>query len=154
MVRSRNSLAGVTLVEVLVVLAVFTIATATAIWLLGRSTDASVVARSLARAITLTRWTAVAAGTDLVLLEDASRSIGRTSDPELGCNAAVASVWSPPKRVSVAFPAHGLRFTPEGYPRRCDGSAVGNTTILVHGSRGDRAVVIVSSLGRVRSETR
>jgi prepilin-type N-terminal cleavage/methylation domain-containing protein len=53
----------------------------------------------------------------------------------------------------VAWPARGLLFTPDGLPRTCDGGGVGNTTILLE-RRGDRAAVIVSSLGRVRWERR
>ena len=57
-----------------------------------------------------------------------------------------------PARV-VSFPTRGLLFTPDGLPRTCDGGGVGNTTILLE-HRGRQAAVIVSSLGRVRWETR
>lgn len=87
-------------------------------------------ARAISRRIALIRSTAILAGA-------ASPCLGPA---QLGA-------------LTTAAPPRGLRFTPDGLPRACNGGGVGNTTILLEG-RGRQAAVIVSSLGRVRWELR
>ena len=121
--------------------------------LLGAS--AAGVARELATAVSVARWSSVQEGVARTLLASAGGEV--STAPGYACEVAAAGAlfaWSPPPRTRVGWPPMGLAFAPDGRPRRCDGSAVGNTTILVEGSRGDRAAVIVASLGRVRWERR
>lgn len=129
---------GLSLIELLVVLAVVS---AVGLWhgtrpLVGLAADA----RSLAVAVASARARAAADGTRVAVL-------GATCDPPP--RTALAGLT----RAEVSGPARGLQFTPDGLPRTCDGGGVGNTTILLE-RRGQQAAVIVSSLGRVRWETR
>ena len=55
--------------------------------------------------------------------------------------------------VRVAVPTRGLAFDPQGRPRACDGSAVGNATIVLR-TQGREAAVVIASLGRIRWERR
>ena len=156
MSRAGN-VVGLTVVELLVVLALLGAAMGgVAQWLVARPSAAD-VARELVRHLTSSRWSAVSAGapTTLVLL-DVTKGIAEI-DGVYACDPAgfvARHRWVPPRRFSVRWPIMGLAFAPDGRPRRCDGSAVGNTTILIEGPRGDRAAVIVASLGRVRWERR
>lgn len=146
---------GLTLIESLVVLAVLAVAL-TPVMLFGLSRpSAASVARDLTRVATLTRWTAVQEGTPRTLfVTQAGRGLVVASGPYTCDPEAASDVWSAPPRSLVGWPRMGLAFAPDGRPRRCDGSAVGNTTVLVEGPRGDEAAVIVASLGRVRWERR
>ena len=126
---------GVTLVEVLVVLAVFAISVFVGVRF-GGST-AEVDARRLALAIARERMRAVVTG----------------HVTELSCTDATRHSPAPHLTSSATWPQRGLLFTPDGLHRSCDGGGVGNTTILLE-HRGRQAAVIVSSLGRVRWEQR
>ena len=148
---------GVALAEVIVVLAVLGVLLSLGVWWSQRGASASVVAQELARIITATRWSAVHEGQPRTLLAGAGSDDLSALPGSFTCNEMVPGrrvIWTAPPRTVVGWPAMGLAFAPDGRPRRCDGSGVGNTTIVIEGSRGDRAAVIVASLGRVRSERR
>lgn len=130
--------AGLSLVELLVVLAVISLVGGWSLW--RPSASLAVDARSLARSITLARARAAAGGTPVTVL-------GATCDP------VPRGVLDGVTRAVVTGPSRGLMFTPDGLPRTCDGGGVGNTTILLT-HRERQAAVIVSSLGRVRWEMR
>jgi prepilin-type N-terminal cleavage/methylation domain-containing protein len=144
-----------TLIELLVVLAVFGILLGAFVWTSLRGPSAAGVAQELARIVALARWSAVQEGAARTLLASAGGELAVA--PGYACSSAAPGArpsWSPPPRTLVDWPVMGLAFAPDGRPRRCDGSAVGNATIPVEGPRGDRAAVIVASLGRVRWERR
>lgn len=144
-----------TLIELLVVLAVLGVLLGALAWSVLRGPSAAAVAQELARVVTLARWTAVQEGVARTLLSSAGSELSVA--PGYACDAAAPGgrpTWSPPPRTLVDWPTRGLAFAPDARPRRCDGSAVGNATILIEGPRGDRAAVIVASLGRVRWERR
>jgi len=122
----RRSRAAFTLVEVLLTLAVVSLVGA---WFFARGDALGGMARDVARQVATARLQAVV-------------------DGGWHCVAAPAGA-----AVVVAWPARGLSFTPDGLPRTCDGGGLGNATILLE-HRGQRAAVIVSSLGRVRWEMR
>lgn len=152
---SPRSAVGVVLIELLVAVVVIMILVTWWIAPFGRSVSAAAVAQDLVRFVSVTRWRAVAAGTAKTLLAAGSTPPSLVLVSDFVCEIEDASVlWSAPARVSVAWPRMGLVFAPDGRPRRCDGSGVGNTTIVIEGPRGDRAAVIVASLGRVRWEPR
>ena len=149
---------GMALVESIAVLAVVGILLGFGVWWSQRGPSAAAVAQELVRVVVASRWSAVHEGLPRTLLV-----AGATGDDifavagSFGCDDGAAGkrvVWSRPPRTFVGWPAMGLAFAPDGRPRRCDGSGVGNTTILIDGPRGDRAAVIVASLGRVRWERR
>ena len=150
---------GFTGVELLVVLVLLGLAFGgVASWIVTVTRNrAAVAAHELARHVTYTRWSAVSSGAPKTLvfvgtppgIVEIAGAFACTSDGFLA-----RRLWGPPKRVLVGWPSMGVAFAPDGRPRRCDGSAVGNTTILIEGPRGDRAAVIVASLGRVRWERR
>ena len=148
---------GLSVVEVLVALALLTIVLGGGTLLSMRSTQAGRTAQDLARHVSMTRWSVVSAGTPSTLV---GGSLPGDIDEVVGAFAChpggllVRRRWAPPRGTVVRWPPMGLAFAPDGRPRRCDGSAVGNTTILIEGPRGDRAAVIVASLGRVRWERR
>ena len=153
----HNGDRGLVLTEMMVVLAVLGIVLSLVAWSSQRGVSASAVAQELARIVVAARWSAVHEGQPRTLLvsagsDEISAVRGAFRCDDLGPDRRV--IWSAPPRTFVGWPAMGLAFAPDGRPRRCDGSGVGNTTILIEGSRGDRAAVIVASLGRVRWERR
>ena len=155
--QTSRSVLGLSVVEMLVVLALLGLGLwRVAGWIVNR-TYAADTAQDLVRHVTHARWSAVSVGTPKTLvLVDAPLGIAELEgvfacDPD---GLVVRHRWEPPRGIHVRWPAMGLAFAPDGRPRRCDGSAVGNTTILIEGPRGDRAAVIVASLGRVRWERR
>jgi prepilin-type N-terminal cleavage/methylation domain-containing protein len=127
-------MAGFTLHELLIVLAIAVIVVVVA---LQRSAEPARSAAALANDLRAARTQAVLSG---------------TFTPALGPCAPPTFARRPP-RLDVAIPARGLAFDPHGRPRACDGSAVGNATILLHAS-GRQAAVVIASLGRVRWERR
>lgn len=146
---------GLTFVEVIVVLVVLALLLGALMWSGLWGPSAAGVAHELTRAVSLARWSSVQQGAATTLLASAAGKLSATSG--YACEATTSGArftWSPPPRTLVGWPAMGLAFAPDGRPRRCDGSAVGNTTILIEGPRGDRAAVIVAALGRVRWERR
>jgi hypothetical protein len=130
-----RSLAAATILEVLILLAILTVAAAVgaAAW------PYHDFARAFAARVAAARVEAVATG-------------GQVSLAVRPCVGTV-TVPMPDEPLLRAFPPRGLLFTPDGLPRTCDGGGVGNTTILLE-HRGRQAAVIVSSLGRVRWEMR
>ena len=148
---------GLTGVEMLVVLALLGLAFGgIALWIVAR-TGAAVVARELVRHVTYTRWSVVSSGAPKTLVFVGAPPGIVEIDGVFACapdGLLARRLWGSPRSVLVRWPPMGLAFAPDGRPRRCDGSAVGNTTILIEGPSGDRAAVIVSSLGRVRWERR
>lgn len=153
--RYRGLPMGLTLTEALVVLAVLAIA---GVFVLGatlRGPSAASIAQELTRLATLTRWNAVQESAPRTLLAVGGGEFLAVVDGSYQCDAQWGrEVWTAPPRSWIGWPSMGLAFAPDGRPRRCDGSAVGNNTILVEGPRGDQAAVIVASLGRVRWERR
>ena len=154
---SISSVLGLSVVEMLVVLALLGLALGgVAHWIVSRA-HAAATAQDLVRHVTYTRWSAVSAGTPKTLVfVDTPPGIAEI-DGVFACDPVGLlgrHRWRPPRGTLVRWPIMGLAFAPDGLPRRCDGSAVGNTTILIEGPRGDRAAVIVASLGRVRWERR
>ena len=150
--RGRPAL---TLVEVIVVLAVLGVLLGALMWSGLRGPSAAGVAQELARIVALARWSSVQAGAARTLVASAAGELSAV--PGYACDAAspgTRPVWSPPPRTIIDWPTMGLGFAPDGRPRRCDGSAVGNATIPIEGPQNDRAAVIVASLGRVRWERR
>jgi Tfp pilus assembly protein FimT len=147
---------GFSIAELLVVVGLFAIALGMGMWSWLRSPSAASVARELASVVSASRWTAVHLGAPRLLAADGTGQDLHVTQGGYGCAGATEGpvVWSAPARSVVGWPAMGIAFAPDGRPRRCDGSAVGNTTILIEGPRGDRAAVIVASLGRVRWERR
>ena len=148
---------GLVLIEMIVVLAVVGIVLGIGIWWSQRGPSAAAVAQVLARIVVVSRWSAVHDGNPHVLLASASGAELSAVRGAFACNVPTPErrvIWSVPPRTFVGWPAMGLAFAPDGRPRRCDGSGVGNTTIHIEGPRGDRAAVIVASLGRVRWERR
>ena len=148
---------GVTLTELLVAIAIVTIIGGVALSSrLSMRTTASAAADGLARTLAVQRSLSVRSGAPASLRQDGSGNIVRLTGGAYGCDADgdVSLVFEPPPRSAIDWPGMALAFAPDGRPRRCDGSAVGNTTILIEGPRGDRAAVIVASLGRVRWERR
>ena len=138
-------------------LAVLAVLAAGYVWMLDAPAAADRVARDLVRVISVARLTTVLEGRPTTLLTVPGETKGVARVQGFGCEVLTVEashVWAWPGRVQVGWPAMGLAFAPDGRPRRCDGSAVGNTTILIEGPRGDRAAVIVASLGRVRWERR
>ena len=152
-----SSVVGLTLIEMLVVLALLGLAIGGgAHWIVSRA-SAAATAQDLVRHLMATRWSAVTAGAPRTLVL-VSAPPGMTEvDGVFACDREgllVRHHWEPPRGTVLRWPPMGLAFAPDGRPLRCDGSAVGNTTILIEGPRGDRAAVIVASLGRVRWERR
>ena len=146
---------GLTLVELLVVIGLLALIAGLALHVASARPAAASVARELAALLTSTRWLASSSGQPVSLLRSPDSGAALVRVTGYTCDSAdVAALWAPPARTGVGWPALGLAFAPDGRPRRCDGSAVGNTTIVVDGARGDRAAVIVASLGRVRWERR
>ena len=143
-----------TLVEALVVLLVVALLAGVSWASLGRAT-AHRDAASLARALTVARWLAVASGTPSALVPLAS-DLHVVSGAPLRCDTAPsgAPAWTPSGPTVPRWPSAGLAFGGHGRPLRCDGSAVGNTTIELSARDGSRAAVVVASLGRVRWERR
>ena len=145
---------GVTVVELLIVLLALAIVSI-AVLAMRDGGSAHRDAAALVRALTSARWLAIVTGEPIALVPNGD-SLHLDSGAPLHCNRspAGAPVWVPSRPGVWRWPGMGLAFAPDGRPRRCDGSAVGNTTILIEGPRGDRAAVIVASLGRVRWERR
>jgi prepilin-type N-terminal cleavage/methylation domain-containing protein len=119
---------GFTFVELLVVLVVLGVI---AFWIKGLDAQASLeeASRSAAQLIV-------------------SHRLSSTLQSRFTCIEDLARL-----RHVAQVPLRGLAFGLDGLPRTCDGSGVGNTTILLE-HRGRQAAVIVSSLGRVRWELR
>ena len=156
MAHGHRSL-GWVLAETIVVLAIVGILLGLGVWWSNRGPTATAVAQELVRVVVASRWSAVHEGVPRSLVAGASEHEIRAVAGSFTCvddAAGAPVVWSWPPRTFVGWPAMGLAFAPDGRPRRCDGSGVGNTTVLIEGPRGDRAAVIVASLGRVRWERR
>ena len=148
---------GLALIEAVAVVAVFAIVLSFGVWWSHRYPRAATVAQNLVRVVVASRWSAVHEGVPRSLVQGASGDEIRVMAGGYTCDDGAAGarvVWARPPRTFVSWPAMGLAFAPDGRPRRCDGSGVGNTTVLIEGPRGDRAAVIVASLGRVRWEQR
>ena len=153
----RSSVVGFTVVEMLVVLALLALALGGVAALIVSRDRAAATAQALVRHVAYTRWSAISTGSSRTLVFVAAPPGITEIDGVFACEAVgllARRRWTPPRGTLVNWPPMGLAFAPDGRPRRCDGSAVGNTTILVEGPRGDRAAVIVASLGRVRWERR
>ena len=133
----RNS-AGVTLVEMLVVLAIISLVAAVAIPVLRHPPDGvrlEAAARTLASALRLSRAQAVAANGDVVLTIDADRRTFESPvhpptrlDQEISIEMTLAA----PERRSAT--AGGIRFF-------SDGTSSGGDIILTLGARRARIVV-------------
>ncbi len=155
--RSGSRLHGWSLIETLVVLALLGMALSVGVWWQLRDPSAVAIAQELARVVTTSRWSAVHEGAPVLMLIAGDDAELRSLRARYACEAhpdETRLAWTAPPRSFIGWPTMGLAFAPDGRPRRCDGSAVGNTTILIEGARGDRAAVIVASLGRVRWERR
>ena len=155
--RREGRWAGWSLIETLVVLALLAAVLVAGAWWSLRDPSAAAIAQELARVATTVRWSAVSEGVPVLMLSAGPDPVLRSLRGRYACQADTEDtrlVWTAPARSSIGWPAMGLAFAPDGRPRRCDASAVGNTTILIEGPRGDRAAVIVASLGRVRWERR
>ena len=155
--RCGSRLDGWSLIEVLAGLALLGMALSVGVWWQLRDPSAVAIAQELARVVTTSRWSAVSEGAPVLMLAGGTDVELRTLRGRYACKAdpgETKAAWTAPPRSFIGWPAMGLAFAPDGRPRRCDGSAVGNTTIVIEGARGDRAAVIVASLGRVRWERR
>jgi len=152
--RAPASRRALSLVELVAVMALFAIVLATAAVAVSRSAvhrDAA----TLARTLTSTRWLAVTTGVPVALVSDGDALHRMVGGPlRCGLPPVGVPVWSSTRPLALTWPTAGLAFGPHGRPLRCDGSAVGNTTITLTGRDGSRAAVIVASLGRVRWERR
>ena len=138
-------------------LALLGVALSVGAWWHLRDPSAVALARELTRVVTTSRWSAVHEGAPVLILAGGTDVELRVLRGRYDCEAGpheTRLTWTAPPRSFIGWPAMGLAFAPDGRPRRCDGSAVGNTTIVIEGVRGDRAAVIVASLGRVRWERR
>jgi prepilin-type N-terminal cleavage/methylation domain-containing protein len=148
---------GLTLLEVIVVLAVLALVLGIAV-AATRPSRAARTAQELAAVIRSARWSAIVTGTPTVLLASVNgATVVRLTGHEFGCDptsAATEVVWTLEHRgVSVAWPSRGVAFAPDGFPRSCLGDGVGAATVPVEYASA-RAAVVVSSLGRVRWERR
>lgn len=155
MPRTRTLTTGVTLVELLVVIAVLG-ALSFVVVAMTRPRPAHEHARMLAHAVGLQRWRSVQEGHAVVLR---TSSLGNTVVAWRGrfsCEVPDGAPVLVEQRsdVTVRWPGMALAFGADGRPRRCDGSGVGNATIEVADRHGNRAAVIVAALGRVRWEPR
>lgn len=151
---SPRALKALTMVELLVVLGVLALVAGVAL-LVWRPDSAHRDAAALARTLTSARWLAVASGTPSVLVaRDGAVHLVAAAPPRCDLQPTGEPVWAATRPLSLQWPAPGLVFGAHGRPLRCDGSAVGNTTITLRARDGSRAAVIVASLGRVRWERR
>jgi prepilin-type N-terminal cleavage/methylation domain-containing protein len=144
---------GVTLVELLVVVAIVGVVAGLSVVLL-RPPGFVPAARELALVVRHARWLALASGEPVILLVSEGRSVVMLRGPLWRCDApaGAAPVWEGGGRsLSLAWPSRGIAFGADGFPRSCGGDGVGSATALVHGRYGS-AAIIVSSLGRVRWE--
>ena len=151
-----NAIRAWSLFEVLVVLAVLGMLLIGYALMFARTASAARLAQELTRVVAGVRWAAVQDGAPRTV---AAAEVGNrlvVVRGEYACSHSPTStvIWDWPARATTRLPPMGLAFAPDGRPRRCDGSGVGNTTILIEGPRGDRAAVIIASLGRVRWERR
>ena len=145
---------GLTLVEMLVVLAILAVVAAATIGV--ARTPVHRDAAALAHTLTSARWLAVASGAPTMLVQQEGKVRLIAGDPPR-CDRDLADgreVWSAARPLALRWPTMDLVFGPHGRPLRCDGSAVGNTTITLTGRDGSSAAVIVAALGRVRWERR
>lgn len=153
--KHMQSRSALSIVEVLVVIAVVAVLAALAAPSVSRR-SAHRDAAALSRALTSTRWLAVTTGAPSSLFAQGDvvhRSVGvplRCDSPPSGGEPA----WTATGPLTLTWPTAGIAFGPDGRALRCDGSAVGNATIILTGRDGSRAAVIVASLGRVRWERR
>ena len=145
---------ALTAVEILLVLSLLAAVVSASVWI-SRGSAAHRDAASLARTLASARWLAVATGMPTMLVAR-DRAIYLARGAPLNCDSEPtgAPVWGPSRPGTWRWPAMGLAFGAHGRPLRCDGSAVGNTTITLTSRDGSRAAVIVSSLGRIRWERR
>ena len=151
---SGTRASGLTAIELLIVLSVLAIGVIGAVVIRGGG-SAHRDAASLARALTSARWLAVATGTPTTLVaRDQAIYLGRGAPLNCDREPTGAPVWEPSRPVALRWPAMGLAFGAHGRPLRCDGSAVGNTTITLSGRDGSSAAVVIASLGRIRWERR
>jgi len=145
---------ALTTAEILLVLSVLAAVISASVWLLRGST-AHRDAASLARTLTSARWIAVATGMPTMLVSrDQAIYLGRGEPLNCDREPTGAPVWEPSRPVAWRWPAMDLAFGAHGRPLRCDGSAVGNTTITLNGRDGSSAAVVIASLGRIRWERR
>jgi Tfp pilus assembly protein FimT len=153
---ARPSTIGMTMVEIVVVLAVLALVVVVGFSAFGSGNSVGRAARDVAAVVRLARWAAVSAGGATVVLEGDAGDLVRAAGSGFGCRPGDAAqiVWRRPQAVVLDWPRAGLAFAPDGRPRRCDGAGVGNTTIAILGRDGSRAAVIVAVTGRVRWELR
>ena len=112
-------------------------------------------AAALAHTLATTRWLAVTSRAPHTLVEDDGAVYVHVGVPPYCERTSPGQlVWSSSQPLAIGWPPSDLVFAPHGRPLRCDGSAVGNTTITLTSRDGSRAAVIVSSLGRIRWERR
>ncbi len=147
---------GFSVLELVIVIAIFGIVI-TVGWLTLRARPAVQVAREIATVVAHSRWTAVTTGRPIVLLlTDGGRSIVQSDLPGWGCvvGNVPRRVWEiGERRAFLTWPARGIAFAPDGFPRSCSGDGVGSATVRIDDA-ATRAAVIISSLGRVRWEPR
>ncbi len=147
-----------TIIELVITLAVVAICLTLAFAILRRPT-ATIAAQELARIVRHARWSAVTSGNPAILLTpDHGQSIVLVPGPAWSCDPAAAGartvVWEQHRRrLVVGWPARGVAFAPDGFPRSCLGDGVGSATATIVDGKS-QAAVIVSSLGRVRWERR
>jgi prepilin-type N-terminal cleavage/methylation domain-containing protein len=127
---------ALTLVETVVVMALIAILASG--WMWSSRPSVAEEARRLASSLTRLRYIAASSG-------------GAALD--LCASGAHGHGVLAPMHATVTWPRRGLLFTSDGLPRTCDGGGVGNATIGLE-LGGRQAAVIVSSLGRVRWESR
>lgn len=147
---------GLSIVEMLVVLALLAIVVGVGLVVL-RPNVVHRDAAALAAAVRSVRWLAVTSGAHVAIVRGQDGSLFRHRADSSSCRAPTpvgAPIWTPTVPVVSTWPVGGLTFGPHGRPLRCDGSAVGNATLLLSGRDGARAAVVVASLGRVRWERR
>lgn len=155
-VGMRFTQRGFTLIELLLVLAIVVVLAVGASIAFSR-TEASAQARALASMLTMVRWRAVLHGAPITV-RPADHAAVWIVEGTYACDAEAVPgarrLELEVASVSSVWPAHAVAFGPDGRPRSCWGGGVGSATIDIADRRGERAVVIVSALGRVRWERR
>ena len=151
MLPSRSAFTTTELLVVLLLLAVV----ATGALAVRGGGSAHRDAASLARALTSSRWLAVATGEPTIVVgRDEAIYLARGFPLHCNREPVGAAVWELSRSGTWRWPSMGLAFGAHGRPLRCDGSAVGNATITLSGRDGSSAAVVIASLGRIRWERR